>query len=96
MKTYYACTCIVEGQRSRSSSPTSNDLSSYLPADISSFLKHDNISTTAYDSESLKHSGSIDKETIAIDESKSNLDNPTVIVCHLWLYVYVCNKLCSS
>lgn len=60
----------VEGQRSRSSSPTSNDLSSYLPEEMATFLKHDSISTTAYDSESLKHSSSIDKESLNIDESK--------------------------
>ncbi|KAF6027366.1 hypothetical protein EB796_014322 [Bugula neritina] len=62
-----------ESRRSQSSSPTSNDLTQYLPDEISHFLKQDSMAADAaiYDNESLalKHTGSIDKEIITIEEN---------------------------
>ncbi|XP_067941820.1 ral GTPase-activating protein subunit alpha-1-like isoform X3 [Watersipora subatra] len=76
---------VVDSARSHSSSPTSNDLTHYLPDDMASFLKHDSITTSSviFDSESLKHAPSFDNEGISIEElgqsSKSSQGQRSVL-----------------
>jgi len=61
----------ADGARSRSSSPVSTDLASYLPSEMADFLKPE-MTTISPNSgqDTLKPELSVDRENLQIDESK--------------------------